>query len=545
MTEDQAPAPEDDQSCLLFGGADAASSGRYWPRAYELRLRGDNLAQHHVTHLHEIHHKVLNDDTAWGALIHIAARHPGWEGLLDQLVGSSRIVHEAFASFMAVSLAEQRHSDIRSVLDDYPVYRPLVDRMRRLLARVPPGHRQDLAATGIARLCMSSPVLDLAADRYPEMLSLADILSTWLPDQRFAIISGAPARSIQSACEAADTEFAGTHGRPVDDLSLAETDELLDEAWATWEYSFVAHLQAAEPRIGALPQVGANDHLVAATKLAHMAAARGITLPLPHASAENTVSDAESVQRLFTATELTLRERWPAVLAELGRGVAAEPVLALSAAGPRPFLIVHGRTAAHLGEAFEFGARDRAALLNRDEPIFAVRLLIDDDGQDLILNATVPSAAAYQDLMRGWPDEHVAANCITASCFLRGEWQPHWVPALHAKPTVVLLDTGLLTMVGERSLLGASGTIHGIHMELEDPAIKALAWHVEGHPHVMLAIGDDLTVQLIAGQLADLVGDRLRMRDSDWSAWVPTLSAVCASVLGTEHSLRYDGMGRA
>ena len=60
----------------------------------------------------------------------------------------------------------------------------------------------------------------------------------------------------------------------------------------------------------------------------------------------------------------------------------------------------------------------------------------------------------------------------------------------------------------------------------------------------MLAMGDDLTVQLVAGQLQDMLGDRLRMRDSDWSAWLPTLSAVCASVLATEHVLRYDGVGR-
>ena len=57
----------------------------------------------------------------------------------------------------------------------------------------------------------------------------------------------------------------------------------------------------------------------------------------------------------------------------------------------------------------------------------------------------------------------------------------------------------------------------------------------------MLAVGDDLTVQLIAGQLKDLLGARLHLRDSDWTQWIDALTAVTSNLLATEHVLRYDG----
>ncbi|MFJ4228421.1 hypothetical protein ACIPYV_12745, partial [Paenarthrobacter nicotinovorans] len=178
-------------------------------------------------------------------------------------------------------------------------------------------------------------------------------------------------------------------------------------------------------------------------------------------------------------------------------------------------------------------------------PTFAVRLLVDHDDQDLILNATIPSPAAYRELVTAWPEEHLFANCITASCFAGAGWQEEWLPALTSRPTVVLLDTGFIGTVGAGRLLGAESTVYGAYMGLSHPTLKALILHVEGHPHVILALADDLTIQLLAGQLEDLLGERLRMRDADWSEWMSVLSAVSTSILGTESSLRFNGLGPA
>jgi len=60
VTDDPDLAPENDQSCLLFGTSDLVSPGPYLPLAYQLPLRGEDVAQHHLTHLHEIHRKVAH-----------------------------------------------------------------------------------------------------------------------------------------------------------------------------------------------------------------------------------------------------------------------------------------------------------------------------------------------------------------------------------------------------------------------------------------------------------------------------------------------------
>ena len=65
--------------------------------------------------------------------------------------------------------------------------------------------------------------------------------------------------------------------------------------------------------------------------------------------------------------------------------------------------------------------------------------------------------------------------------------------------------------------------------------------HVDGPPHVMLSIGDDLLIQILMGQLADLLGGRLSTSEADWSEWAEVLSAVASSVLLTEARISFDG----
>lgn len=143
--------------------------------------------------------------------------------------------------------------------------------------------------------------------------------------------------------------------------------------------------------------------------------------------------------------------------------------------------------------------------------------------------------------MEAWAGRGVAASCITASCYLDVEWQRQWLPELSSWPLVVLLDVGVPGLLGAGGLLGTSERVYAAYVGLTNPALTALVLHVEGHPHVLLAIADDLLTQLLAGQLADLLGERLTMSDADWSQWLPTLSAVAGSVLGTESFISFDG----
>ena len=85
----------DRESCLFFEGSQGASRGVYRPTGYELHLSGGHIGLQHLTHLHEIHHKVLNDDTGWGSALHITARHEPWAAhVFPALLEACRGVHE-------------------------------------------------------------------------------------------------------------------------------------------------------------------------------------------------------------------------------------------------------------------------------------------------------------------------------------------------------------------------------------------------------------------------------------------------------------------
>ncbi len=177
--------------------------------------------------------------------------------------------------------------------------------------------------------------------------------------------------------------------------------------------------------------------------------------------------------------------------------------------------------------------------------MFAIRCLVDDKGEDLLIHTELDTPRLLAEVKAAWQPHDVHGVCIAASCFLDTGWQLSWGPALRAWPTVVLADMGLATMVGAGRLLGTAEAVNGAYLGLGRADIGGVVWHGDSHPHVMLALGDDLTVQLLVGQLKDLLGDRLLMGEADWSLWDDVLSAVAANVLATEPSLRYDGGGVA
>ncbi len=532
--------------CLFLAGDDDASWGIYTPVSYRIKPVGNELMQHHVMHLHEIHHKALNDDTAWGALIHIAARHPDWQrDVLPLLVGCCRTVHESLASFMSLSLSRTRHAAVESALNAYPVYRPLAARMARLLAPVPASHRKDLAATGVARWCMSPPIIEHAAAIYPRRITLAEIPAGMRPDHRFRMIMMLTDHDISCAVQAADSAFNGASGQLVDTLTLDATDDSLDSAWAAWEDAFITAVVTGAPTLARLPTTGPNEHLSAAAELIELAAGAGHAIELPHQIDERPLSDVESVQRLVSAMSLELRDPpYRAALLTPGEHVELDAVLGLRAASTVPNLVVDGRRTHDLARSFRFGEQDRARLAELDPgPVFAIRCLVDDKGEDLLLHTEVDTPQLLAKVKADWQPHDVYGLCITASCFLDTDWQLSWGPALRQWPTVVLADMGLATMVGAGRLLGTTEAVNGAYLGLGRVDIGGVVWHVAGHPHVMLALGDDLTVQLLVGQLEDLLGDRLTMDEADWSQWDDVLSAIAANVLATEPNLSYDGGG--
>ncbi len=358
VTSSMGPAPMSTSCCLFLSGDAGASWGIYTPLSYRIKPIGEELMQHHVMHLHEIHHKALNDDTAWGALIHIAARHPGWQSqLLPLLVGCCRTVHESFASFMSLSLSRTRHAAIESALDAYPVYRHLATRMDRLLGPVPAGHRKDLAATGVARWCMSPSIIEHAAAIYPRRIALAEIPAGMRPDHRFRMITMLTDDDISRAVQTADSAFNGACGHLVDTLALDATDDSLDSAWTAWEDKFITAIVTGAPALARLPTTEPNEHLSAAAGLIELAAGAGHAIELPHQIDEQPLSDIDSVQRLLSAVSLELRDPpYRAALLTPGEHVELDAVLGLRAASPVPSLVVDVRRTRDLARSFRFGA---------------------------------------------------------------------------------------------------------------------------------------------------------------------------------------------
>lgn len=521
------PTGTDRDSCLHYRGAAVGSAGRYDTDGYHLQLRGEDLADHHLTHLHEIHHKALNDDTCWGLGLHLASRHPHWKNTLyPALLAACRSIHEVFATFLSIQLARTRHPAVTQLLTDNPLYYGYFARMDRLLAGVPEGHRKDLAATGIARFCMSGPILELMTTQAQPSLAMVRTLDR--PDDRFHRFQRLDPAILAAASDHADAALRAVD-IDVDAPGLDHADAVLDEAWAHWEHAFLTQALRADPHLAELPVPEPAAHLVAGHRALQSINAEatlvGMVLSAPDAGA---LTDLQSTERLLSFTRIPLAEA-AVQTRQLRAGVQVtfDDLLRLveTTAGPNPTLVVHGR-------------RDPDGNI---DPRFSVRVMsAPDDATRTILQVQLDQPNDYRDLVTAWNGRGPVVNCVTISCFLEAEWQPRWMPVLVERPTVLLLDTALSPLVGAERPLGQTEPVWGRHLDIGHPQLRGLVWHVEGHRHVMLAIGDDLAVQLIGGALRELLGDRLHLDDSDWTPWGTALAAVVGSLVSTEPTISFD-----
>jgi hypothetical protein len=143
--------------------------GAYTPLGFELVGGGADLLADRIAHLHEIHHVALNDSTEWGSALHITARVPGSQGTFSVLLERCREIHEAFATFAGVALANEVGGDAAAVLARYPLYVPLLAAFERLVRQVHGPNRRYLMATQYARVCMQAADMDSVDNSDPEL----------------------------------------------------------------------------------------------------------------------------------------------------------------------------------------------------------------------------------------------------------------------------------------------------------------------------------------------------------------------------------------
>jgi hypothetical protein len=532
---------------LFLRAESSASVGAYTPAGFNLWLKGANSIEHDVVHLHEIHHAALNDDTAWGTALRVAFRHPQWRNalFLDLLAACTR-THEAFATYMSVHLVAVKKAGAAEVLASYPLYRRPYERMKAVADLVVGDHQRDLAVTAIARVCMQSPVLSRLAEQWPRVPQLAAVASIDQPDQRLRIVLGNAPDSLARLAGEADAAVIRTFGRMPSDYDAflsGANDAHLDELWTTWEEVIFNGLAEELRRRGA-EVISRREHLDAARRLIDLLNRDeqlvGLNVAAPDAPP---ISDFDESVEITRAAHYPVRDKpWPSSLAVCGADVEVAEVVRVVDATARvagvPELVLHVRLPQRLLRTHACDERSTAVLKQEGlPPIVAVRAAAHDAADSLTLfHSVIPTPAVLADILLEWGDRGPLAVCVGASCFVSHVWQEQWLAALRPLPMVVLLDTGIGQLAGpaEGALLPRASRVDAAYLGMGHDVFRALLWHGDGQPHVNVHIADSLGIQLVAGQLQDLLGPNLFMDDADWSAWDSVLSSVLRSLLATE-----------
>lgn len=542
----EVPGAEAD-ACDGFWFQSNASSGYYLPNGLTVSLVGDSEAEHHVTHLHELYHKSLNDSTAWGSALHFAYEYQPWaEELFSDLRHAAFTTHEVFATFKSVNLAEMYYPKAVSVLTKGSLYERYYHRARTFVQSVDSAIRQDLVVTAATRVSMQTPILKVAQVSFPRSFELSAVANADRPDSRFAwlLVNMAPFVSAiaRQADEAVTEQFGedAIHGHV---LNRGVENPELDEIWDAWEQVVYDEFARQLTQLGSTVLL-MQDHNDAAAHIAGLLRDAGsIDLLVAPADAPHSTDYDESVA-VISQTRFPLRkEPWPASFAYLKGAVDPGDFMhvltQVSSVNGVPELVFHSRLAGRLTDSYAWG---EAATKRLDglgnEIVVAVkcRTNVDDSDELEIFHVGFRNAADALEVVEAWGDRGPRAFCISASCFVNPSFAAQWIDPLRTRlPIVLLLDVPTSTLTGEENvLLPSNQPAYGVYWGLTGTPYRALIWHVEGQPHVGMFVGDSLATQLMYGQFEDIMGDNFSMNDTDWSEWEITIAAVLRSIMHCE-----------
>jgi hypothetical protein len=517
-----------------------------------LTLRGGSDAEHDVTHLHELHHKALNENSAWGAALWFAGAHPAWRGdEFIRLLDACRAIHECFATFMSVSLAGAAHHDALATLDERPLYQHAYSRMKAIVQGVGGNHKQDLAATAVALLCMQSPVLRLMADATGGQFSLSDVPWIDRPDVRLAVIQDLAGSMAQGLGRRADRTVQGAFGVDIQELDLTgATDQVLDSIWEAW--SAVIFDGLADPlRDRGAVVLPPHTHLGDARALLAAFEERGISTGFRVHDADHVVlSDLDESIASISRTRYPLRETpWLADLrvaeadGDIPGLLGLVAALASARGSDEPELVLHAREPGRLGNCYSWpqDAFERLRALGT-EPCVALRIVIsgpdrDEDGQH-VLHTVLNDAAQAIQVIETWAERGPTALCVSSRCFVDRSFSDKWLNALRTRiPVIVLLDTSISALIADKALspLLPSGVPTWVaRFGIESTTFFGVLWHSEDQPFIGMYLADSLGTQLVENQIRDGVGLHWVHDDADWSQWHTTIKTVARDLLATE-----------
>jgi len=206
----------------------------------------------------------------------------------------------------------------------------------------------------------------------------------------------------------------------------------------------------------------------------------------------------------------------------------------------RPNLVLHARLPARIRASYDLPGDDRAALGGLDGPVLVSRTVADDGtGQDTdaVWLVRWPEPADVAALAALWSGRGDLTCCVAASCLGDPDWSAAWLPVLgNAGPLIWLIDVPVESLTAN---FRPGQTMHGVYLDLDlaTSGACAVAFKVPGHAGAWLAVADDVGVQLITQQVADLPGADLQMTGADWTQATPALRLVLLDLLRTESHL--------
>lgn len=257
------------------------------------------------------------------------------------MLDSSRVVHEAFATYAAVSIVAVHHPAAESLLAPYRDYERLYRSVATLTADAAGPHRRYLLATALARVSMQTPVLNALLASTDLTVTPSELAAIDRPDARWGWLTRASPALSSAAAAAADDRVATELGTDALEADVADPRAAsavtadFDDHWELWEHTAYQTLAHALGDAGATV-LTFNGHIEPSAEAVRRARALDPGIPLraghPHSPAPDDAQlSAATIQ--FVRLNLVQTPR-RARLAPLAADEAATRPLTPPAIGP-------------------------------------------------------------------------------------------------------------------------------------------------------------------------------------------------------------------
>ncbi|HMJ77936.1 MAG TPA: hypothetical protein VK507_18285, partial [Iamia sp.] len=316
-----------------------------------------------------------------------------------------------------------------------------------------------------------------------------------------------------------------------------------DEAWAAWEAAAYDAVAAGLRTAGAtvLPYDG---HQEGTKELV----ARAIALRPDLGLRADAMEGAPDDRALAAATIAGVRmhhapKPWGARLLP----VAPSEIVAHREGhviGGQPTLVLDARLSTRLARLYRWPAEEAAQLVAERRARVDVRLIGDDEGEDVVLHSPLATPEAATDLVGEWQGRGPALSIVGVSCLADRGWSTGWWDTLADQTEVVMLvDVALDHFVGPWSRDARRiGTTHIAIADRDTHAVHGLILAPEGSSVRWLYIGDEVSASLLRFQLettpgVEVVDDPdLAEREGTW------VRVVVTHLLATESFTDLDGL---